>query len=275
MSNVPTFMKSFPTPGVGGRVRPRRLFGDPFDSPILTPSVVSGTDDERVPVAPVRPRRFCSFDASSEDEDGPRSDIRESDLAGIRRRYSLPDKMGIRCAGEFERAPDGGRDEIAIFEAYLEAGFRGGIPSLIAEVASYFGCSPSQFTPATWRTLMAIQVLGELHSIPFGLSEVLYSYSFVPLPSKGSFYQIWSRDGEPLVDEPPRGLRGSFPSNDSWDRRYVFMKVEGVPGYPCFWRSVGKLLLFPWTWVLCLLNYVEFFFLQRWPDRSSRLVRLW
>lgn len=86
---------------------------------------------------------------------------------------------------------------------------------------------------------MAIQVLGEFHSMPFGLPEILYSYSFLPLSNKKDFYQIWSRDGEPLVDEPPRGVRGSFPSNEFWNMRYVFMKVNGVPRYPLFWRSVG------------------------------------
>lgn len=111
--------------------------------------------------------------------------------------------MELWCAGEFERAPDGGTDEMAIFEAYLEEDFRGGVPSLIAEVSSYFGFSPTQLTPSTWRTLIAIQVLGELHCIPFGVYQILYSYSFIPLMNKKGFYHIWSQDGDPLANEPP------------------------------------------------------------------------
>ncbi|KAL0899142.1 hypothetical protein Bca101_083103 [Brassica carinata] len=108
----------------------------------------------------------------------------------------------------------------------------------IEEVSSYFAFSPSQLTPSTWRTLIAIQVLGELQGIPFGISEVLYSYSFVPLKDKKGFYKIWSRDGEPLVNEPPRGVRGRFPHDDLWNRRYMFMKVNGATGYTLFWRSI-------------------------------------
>lgn len=242
MANDQASLGTSPASRVGGHVRPQRLFCDPFASPILTPGMTSRVGSEDSPTTPLRQRHFRPFD--DEDEDGPKSDIGTEDLTEIRQRYLLPDTMELRCGDEFERAADGGTSEIAIFEAYLDAGFRGAMPFLIAEVASYFGFSPSQLKPATWRTLMAIQVLGELHSILFGLPEILYSYSFVPPSSKKGFYQIWSRDGEPLVDEPPRGVRGSFPTNDSWNRRYVFMKINGAPRYPLFWRSVGTFLLF-------------------------------
>nr|VDC96568.1 unnamed protein product [Brassica oleracea] len=36
---------------------------------------------------------------------------------------------------------------MAIFEAYFKAGFRGFIPSLIAEVSACLGFAPSQLTP--------------------------------------------------------------------------------------------------------------------------------
>ncbi|KAL0802517.1 hypothetical protein Bca101_057693 [Brassica carinata] len=171
----------------------------------MSPVNVPDADNEAIPGAPSWRRRFRLSD--KEDADSPRSTIGEGDLAGIRRRYSIPESVKLRCAGEFERAPDGGLDEVAIFEAYFEVGSRGGIPSLIAEMSSYFAFSPSQLTPSTWRTLIAIQVLGELQGIPFGISEVQYSYSLVPLKDKKSFYQIWSRDGEPIVNEPHRGVR--------------------------------------------------------------------
>ncbi|KAF2615536.1 hypothetical protein F2Q70_00011696 [Brassica cretica] len=65
--------------------------------------------------------------------------------------------MGMRSPTEFEHPPGGGAGEVAVYEAYLEAGFWGVIPSLIGEVSSFFGFCPSQLTPLTWRTLMAIQ----------------------------------------------------------------------------------------------------------------------
>ncbi|KAF3557670.1 hypothetical protein F2Q69_00012703 [Brassica cretica] len=74
------------------------------------------------------------------------------------RKYLIHPSVGMRSPTEFERAPNGGAGEVAIYEEYLEAGFRGAIPSLIGKVSSFFGFSPSQLTPLTWRTLMALQM---------------------------------------------------------------------------------------------------------------------
>ncbi|KAF2573143.1 hypothetical protein F2Q70_00005165 [Brassica cretica] len=144
----------------------------------------------------------------------------------------------MRCPSEFERAPDGGSDEIAIYEAYLEAGFRVGVPSIVAEVSSFFGLCPSQLTPLTWRTLMAIQVLGEFHGFVVGVHEILYSYCFAPLVSKPGFYHLRSRDGTPLVEEPSMGIKGNYPFGDDWDKQYLFVKIPGSSPYPSFWRIV-------------------------------------
>ena len=147
----------------------------------------------------------------------------------------------MRCPSEFERAPDGGADEIAVYEAYLEAGFRVGVPSIVAEVSSFFGFCPSQLTPLTWRTLMAIQVLGEFHGFVVGVPEILYSYYFAPLVSKPGFYHLRSRDGTPLVEEPSRVIKGNYPFGEDWDKRYLFVKIPGPSPYPSFWRTVGRL----------------------------------
>ncbi|KAL0885864.1 hypothetical protein Bca101_009847 [Brassica carinata] len=116
----------FPSAFVGGRVKPCLFSDDPFSSPISSWERTLGTDDEEAPMAPLKQRRSYLLD------DGP-------------------------CS---RRAPDGRVDEVAIYEAYLEAGVRSGVPSLVAEVSSYFGFCPSQLTPLSWRTLMPIQVLG-------------------------------------------------------------------------------------------------------------------
>ncbi|KAF3485651.1 hypothetical protein F2Q69_00052724 [Brassica cretica] len=83
-------------------------------------------------MAPLRRLRSCFFD------DGPRSGIREGDQANMRRKYAIHPSVGKRCPTEFECASDGGAGEVAVYEAYLEAGFRGVIPSLIGEVSSFF-----------------------------------------------------------------------------------------------------------------------------------------
>ncbi|KAL0846966.1 hypothetical protein Bca101_020212 [Brassica carinata] len=125
----------------------------------------------------------------------------------------IPQSVGIRSPSKFERAPDGGVNEVAIYEAYLEAGMRSSVPSIVAEVSSYFGFCPSQITPPSWRTLMAIQVLGELRGFHIGVNEP-------------GFYFLRPLDGAPLVREPSRGARGNYPFGDDWDNRYVFMKVQ-------------------------------------------------
>ena len=75
---------------VGGRPRPHRLFTDPFSSPIPSWGDVPEADNEAVPMAPLRFRRSCFFD------DGPRSEIREGDLAYMRRKYAIHPSVGMR-----------------------------------------------------------------------------------------------------------------------------------------------------------------------------------
>ncbi|KAL0826723.1 hypothetical protein Bca101_050400 [Brassica carinata] len=225
----------FPSSLVGGCPKPRRPFTDPFSSHVPSWGGVREADSEAVSMAPLRRLRSCFFD------DGPRSEIREEDLANMRRKYAIHPLVGMRSPTEFERVPDGGAGEVAVYEAYLEAGFRGVIPSLIGEVSSFFGYCPSQLTPLTWKTLMAIQVLGELHGFSVGVDEILYCYYFAPLMNKAGFYHLRSRDGTPLVEEPSRGVRGNYPFGDGWNSRYVFVKIQEPVGYPTSRCTVGFL----------------------------------
>ncbi|KAF2546184.1 hypothetical protein F2Q70_00022305 [Brassica cretica] len=119
--------------------------------------------------------------------------------------------VGMKSPFEFERAPDGGE----------------------TEVSSYFGLCPSQLTPLTWRTLMAIQVLGEFHGFSVGVNEILYSYYFAPLVNKARFYHLRSRDGAPLVEEPSRGIRGNYPFGDGWNNRCISSDI-------LCWRSSSE-----------------------------------
>ncbi|KAG5373913.1 hypothetical protein IGI04_042772 [Brassica rapa subsp. trilocularis] len=174
---------------VGGPARPHHPLIDPFSSPVPSWRNVLEDDSEAVPMAPMRRFRSCFFD------DGPRSETREGNLANIRRKYLIHPSVGMRSPTEFERAPNGGAGEVAVYEAYLEAGFRGAIPSLLGEVSSFFGFSPSQLTPLTWRTIMALQALGKLHG------SSLFDLVMAPL---------WSRNLRGVSEEIiPLGMVGT------------------------------------------------------------------
>ncbi|KAL0886536.1 hypothetical protein Bca101_010519 [Brassica carinata] len=147
-------LPSFPASSVGGRARPRRLPADPFSSPVPAWAEILEADRETVPMVPLKHHRSYLLD------DGPRSEIRKDDMMEIRRKYGVSPLVEMRCSSEYKHAPDGGDNEITVFEAYLKAGFRGVIPFLVAAVSSYIGLCPSQLIPLTWRTLIAIQVLG-------------------------------------------------------------------------------------------------------------------
>ena len=217
---------SFLSSLVGGRPRPRRPFTDPFSSPVPSWGDVPEADSKVVPMAPLRRLCSCFFD------DGPRSNMRM--------KYVIHLSVGMRIPTDFERARDGGASEVAVYEAYPEAGFRGVIPALVGQVSSLFGFCPSQLTPLTWRTLMAIQVFGELHGFSVGVHEILYSYYFFPLANKEGFYHLRSRDGAPLVEEPSRVVRGNHPFDDGWNSRYVFVKIQEPVVYPTSLRTVGN-----------------------------------
>ncbi|KAF3529232.1 hypothetical protein DY000_02039900 [Brassica cretica] len=110
------------------RSRPRCLVTDPFSSSIPSWGDVPEADSETVPMAPLRRRPSCFFD------DGPRSEIRERDLADIQRKYAIHPSVGMRSPSNFERTPEGGANELAVYEAYIESGFRGGRLKINPEV---------------------------------------------------------------------------------------------------------------------------------------------
>ncbi|KAF2572382.1 hypothetical protein F2Q70_00005130 [Brassica cretica] len=70
---------------------------------------------------------------------------------------------------------------ITVYEAFFDSGFRGVVPALIVNLCGLFEIYPSQLNPPAWRILIAIQNLGDLEYLSFGLNEVLFSYHLVPL----------------------------------------------------------------------------------------------
>ncbi|KAF2561604.1 hypothetical protein F2Q70_00016784 [Brassica cretica] len=151
------------------RERPCRLFADPSSSHVASFGEVSETDSEAIPMAPLKQHGSFVLD------DGPCSEIQE-----------------------------GG--EIVIFEAYLIAGFQGIVPSLVAEVSSFLGFCPSQLTPLSWKTLMSIQVLGELYGLDTGSVCVYEDLGTLPLSyilaCVSSGILSWGSNGEKDVSDP-------------------------------------------------------------------------
>ncbi|KAG2257708.1 hypothetical protein Bca4012_094869 [Brassica carinata] len=161
-------LPSLPASLVGGRVRPRRLFAYPFSSPATSHGEVPEADNEVILMAPLKQR--CSYVL----DDGPCSEIQEEDLIAIQRKYAIHSSVQMRSPSAFERTADRGPNEMAVFEAYLVAGFRGIIPSLVAEISSFFGFCPSQLTPLSLRTLISIQVLGNSMKVKLPVIILLF-----------------------------------------------------------------------------------------------------
>ena len=76
-------LPSLPASLVGGRIRPRCLFADPFSSLAASHGEVPEADNKVIPMAPSK--RRCSYVL----DDGPCSEIPEEDLMAIQRRYAI------------------------------------------------------------------------------------------------------------------------------------------------------------------------------------------
>ena len=72
-------------------------------------------------------------------------------------------------------------DDVPVYEGYFASGFRDQIPSLVAKISETLGIYPGQLNLPAWRTLIALQDLGDLNGLVIGVAEVLCSYSVSPL----------------------------------------------------------------------------------------------
>lgn len=146
------------------------------------------------------------------------------DIEEWRRKYALPQELIFRIPGPSDRISDFGVDEVSIYEAYFEAGFWGRVPSLISKLSEYLVISPGHLTPPAWKTLIAIQNLGDLEGLMLGVNEVLYSYYVTPLSgSKGKYY-LHPRGGNALVKEIEKGGRKRHSSfSGRWAEIFYFI----------------------------------------------------
>ncbi|KAJ4874204.1 Uncharacterized protein Rs2_43961 [Raphanus sativus] len=118
-------------------------------------------------------------------------------------------------------------EEIAIYEAFFESGFRGDIPSLISSLCSYFHISPSQLNPPALRILIAIQNLGDEEDLAFGVNEVLFAYHLAPINGHERHFHLRPRSGLPIVEELSKTDRKGLAFVKKWPERYVFMTLPG------------------------------------------------
>lgn len=80
-----------------------------------------------------------------------------------------------------------GVDEVPIYKGFFELGFRNHVPSLIAKVSEMLDISLGQRNPPAWRTLIAIQNLGELENFTLGVEEICFRTSFPLCPAEKAY----------------------------------------------------------------------------------------
>ncbi|KAG5414853.1 hypothetical protein IGI04_002420 [Brassica rapa subsp. trilocularis] len=167
---------------------------------------------------------------------GPASSVSEDDLVELRRRYSLSSSTILRILAPEERASSFIPGHIAVYEAFFDTGFRGVIPALVASLCDFFRISPSKLNPPSWRLLVAIQNLGDLENLSFGINEVLFSYHLAPLNGNEGRLHLRPRSGFPIVEELQKGDRKGSAFSKKWHERYVFVML---PGHSYQWTFIA------------------------------------
>ena len=167
----------------------------------------------------------------------------EDDLVEWRQKYSLPSSFILRVPSPEDRVSNFIPGQIAVYEAFFDHGFRGVIPSLIETLCEFFEISPSQLNPPSWRLLLAIQNIGNLENLSFGVKEVLYSYHLAPLNGNEGRLHLRPRSGLPIVEEMPRSDRKGSAFIKKWQERYVFM---ALPGHSYHWNFIGGSRGYAW-----------------------------
>lgn len=109
----------------------------------------------------------------------------------------------------------------------------------MAKVSEMLEISPCQLNPPSWRTLIAMQNLGDLEGIIIGVAKVLYSYFISPLNGGDGRYDLHRRLKEPLVQEIPKKERKRHPVFKSrLTKKFAFMHL---PSFSPIWCVAGGL----------------------------------
>ncbi|KAF2601767.1 hypothetical protein F2Q70_00025986 [Brassica cretica] len=167
---------------------------------------------------------------------GPASSVSKDDLVEWWRKYSLSSSIILRIPASEERASSFIPGQIAIYEAFFDIGFRGVIPALVASLCDFFEISPSQLNPPSWRLLVAIQNLGDLENLSFGINEVLFSYHLAPLNGNEGRLHLHPCSGSPIVEELQKGDCKESAFSKKCQERYIFVML---PGHSYHWNNIA------------------------------------
>ncbi|KAF3487520.1 hypothetical protein F2Q69_00052606 [Brassica cretica] len=108
------------------------------------------------------------------------------------------------------------------------------VPSLVAKISETLEIFPGQLSHPAWRTLIALQNLGDLQGLLIGVAEVLCSYFVSPLSGAEWRYYLHPRGKEPPVREVPKRERKCLPAfAGNWTEKFAFMRL---PGFLPIWQ---------------------------------------
>ena len=225
---------------VDSRVRSSRLRVAPTESMDSSDSSLDLTFKAIDPKAIVA-RRASLVGGSRYPPIGPPSVIGAEEVVVCRKIYELAEDVIIRVPDPEEWVSDFGVDEVPVYEGYFTSGFRDQISSLVAKVSETLEISLGHLNPPAWRTLIALQNLGDLNGLVIGVAEVLHSYSVSPLSGAEWRYHLRPRGKEPPAREVLKKDRKRFPAFEgNWMDKFAFMHL---PGFLSIWRLEGRLVV--------------------------------
>ena len=168
---------------------------------------------------------------------GPLPAVGVEEVANWKKKFHLSDDIIIRIPGPFDRVSDFEVGEIPVYEGFFETGFRDQVLSLVAEVSRAVNISPGQLNPPSWRTLIAMQNLGDLEGLVIGVAEVLYCYSVSPLNGGEFRYYLRPRGKELPVRELSKAEKKRHPVFEGgWTSKFAFVPL---PRLCSSWRAAG------------------------------------
>ncbi|KAH0903358.1 hypothetical protein HID58_042861, partial [Brassica napus] len=108
------------------------------------------------------------------------------------------------------------------------------VPVYEAKISETLGISTGQLNPPAWRTLIALQNLGDLNGLVIGVAEVMCSYFVSPLSGAEWRYYLHPRGKEPPVKEIFKKERKRLPAFEgNLTEKFAFMHL---PGFSSIWR---------------------------------------
>ncbi|KAL0847262.1 hypothetical protein Bca101_020508 [Brassica carinata] len=131
---------------------------------------------------------------------GPLSSIGVEEVESWRQRFGLSNDVAIRIPGPIDRVSDFEVDEVPVHEGFFESCFRDRVPSLVAKISGALGISPGQLNPPSWRTLIALQNLGDLEGLTIGVAEIHVYHSHL-FSTSGQVCHTSSRHGSQPATE--------------------------------------------------------------------------